>query len=139
MNDELYFPSSDPDWQRLPPSTLGWDANALTELQQWARDRHTDQLVALHRGRLVLDESWEIEPDAAGDVFAVQKALFALLLAIAEEKGMVHLDEPVSALAGTGWTQEPAEDERDLTVRHLLTMTTGLDPELRAQGTGRDR
>jgi CubicO group peptidase (beta-lactamase class C family) len=90
--------------------------------------------VILEGGRLAVNEAFGCKPDAAGDVFAVQKGLFALLLGLAREEGVLDVDDPLSKHLPAGWTRLPEADEARLTVRHVLTMTTGMDDALEPEG-----
>ncbi len=47
---------------------------------------------------------------------------------MAEQRGAIDLDVAVSDLLGRGWSAADATTESTVTVRHLLTMTSGLAP-----------
>ncbi|KEP75986.1 hydrolase [Microbacterium sp. SUBG005] len=57
-------------------------------------------------------------PDVREEIHSVAKAVAVLAAAIAVDEGLVSLDEPVSALLPTA---------ADVTLRHLLTMSSGID------------
>jgi CubicO group peptidase (beta-lactamase class C family) len=50
-----------------------------------------------------------------------------MLRGIAVGRGLIELDDAVSAHIGPGWTHADAHDEASITIRHLMTMTSGLD------------
>ena len=91
----------------------------------------TSQLVIARRGELVVDVVVDPQPV---DVYAVQKGLVSAMFGIAEERGLLLLDDAVSATLGAGWTQLPRVAEERLTIRRVLDMTTGMDDELRPLG-----
>ena len=97
----------------------------------FAAEAGTAQLVIADRGGVLVDESHEAEPV---DVYAVQKGLVSVLFGIAQERGLLRLDDPVSAYLGTGWTQLPRAAEARLHIGTVLDMTTGVDDELRPLG-----
>lgn len=94
-------------------------------------DAGTAQLVIVHRGEVAVDRT---VVDRPVDVYAVQKALVSVLFGIAEERGLLRLDDPVSDLLGTGWTHLSADAEASVTIRGVLDMTTGMDDGLRPLG-----
>ncbi len=80
---------------------------------------------------MVVDEVVEAAPV---DAYAVQKGLVSVMIGIAQDRGLLSLDDPVSDHLGTGWTHLPSAAEAELRIGTVLDMTTGLDDELRPQG-----
>jgi len=103
--DLYYPPADDRAWQGVDPRALGWNAGALDEMLAFARDHDTDQLVIVEDGRLAVNASFGCGPEAAGDVFAVQKAVFAVLLGIAAERRVLHVDDRLSDHLPAHWTR----------------------------------
>lgn len=62
----------------------------------------------------VAEHRWT--PDVREEIHSVAKAVSVLAAGVAADEGLVSLDEPI----------DPAR-ERDLTLRRLLTMTSGVD------------
>ena len=60
---------------------------------------------------------------------SVQKSLVSILIGIAQQKGLLNINNSVTSYIGK-WTQLEAEKENLITVRNLLTMTSGLDATL---------
>ena len=102
-------------------------------------------LQVTHRGETILatqvgyadiDHQKPITPDTIFRIFSMTKPITAVLFLMLYEKGLVHLNDPVSAyLPGFGrplvwqhengnWKTRPASQE--ITLRHLLTMTSGI-------------
>jgi len=73
--------------------------------------------------------------DAAGhvieDVASAQKSVSAILCGLAQERGLLKIGDSVHQHLGKGWSKATAEQEAAITIRHLLTMTSGLDEELK--------
>lgn len=121
-----YFPGD--TWE----TTSGWDEAKLDELAAYAASKSTKSLVVLLRGRILLERHFEgADASYARDVHSVQKSVLAVLAGIAVDKGMFGLDDTVTSILGAGWSNaaDPAA-EGAITVRHLLTMTSGLDDAL---------
>lgn len=110
----------------------------MREPVELARRHGTTSLLVVHRGEVVLEEA---SPPPAGldaevladgrtreDVASVQKSVTSLLVGLAVHQRLLHLDDAVSDHLGDGWTR--ATTERRITVRHLLTMTSGLDDSM---------
>lgn len=64
------------------------------------------------------------------DIASGQKSIVAVLVAIGDERGVLQLDDPVTAHLGVGWSQAAPDREAAVTIRHLLTMTSGLGDDL---------
>jgi len=64
----------------------------------------------------VAEHRWR--PDVREEIHSVAKAVAVLAAGIAADEGLISLDEPVSGLLPTA---------ADITLRHLLTMTSGID------------
>ena len=141
-----YFPTSDDTWQRVDPASVGWDAAALSAALDVAGSRSSSGVLILHRGRILAERYWQLEspssrysngvqgedPDgrAIEDVASAQKSVVAVLLGVAQERGVLHLDDPVSKHLGSGWSKALAEQEQAITIRHLMSMTSGLATDL---------
>lgn len=141
----LYFPPADGPWETVDPAKAGWDAERLDAALVVAGERQSTGVVILHRGRILAERHWTLAspsrghangshgPNAAGhaveDVASVQKSVVAVLVGLAQERGQLTLDDPVTDHVGR-WTQATEEQERAVTIRHLMAMTTGLTPAL---------
>ena len=106
-------------------------AASIERAVAFAREVGTAQLVIARGADLLADEAFSPEPT---DVYAVQKGLVSVMFGMAQDRGLLDLDDPVSDHLGAGWTHLEASDEGRLTVRAVLDMTTGLDAELRPLG-----
>ena len=64
------------------------------------------------------------------DVASVQKSVLSFLAAMARDRGKLNIDEAVTDYLGEGWTQASPEQESRILVRHLMSMTSGLNERL---------
>ena len=55
------------------------------------------------------------------------KTLTAFLVGIAQESGYFNISDKTSDFLGKGWPSMPETKENLITIKHQLTMTTGLD------------
>ncbi|MCF1716196.1 beta-lactamase family protein [Flavihumibacter sp. RY-1] len=128
--DTLYFPpvSGNFTWETTSLSSLGWKQNAVQSLKDFLAANNTKSFMILVNGRIVMEEyfnghnaSTEWEWNSAG------KTLVATATGLAAQDGLVNINNKASDYLGTGWTSMPLEKENLITVKHLLTMTSGND------------
>lgn len=139
--ERIYFPANDTTWERVEPARAGWDSHALDEALEFAGSRRSTAVVVLDRGRMVTERQWDpgrqkttasyaFEKTAQGetieDVASAQKSVTAVLFGIAQQRGLIRLDDPVVKYLGTGWSKASPDEERKITMRHLLSMSSGL-------------
>lgn len=55
------------------------------------------------------------------------KSVVGFVAGIAQQDGLININNKTSAYLGTGWTSLPLAKENLITVKNQLTMTTGLD------------
>ena len=146
---QLYFPPDLGPWERVEPASVGWDAAKLAEALDVAAARNSSGVVILLGGRILAEGYWEpaspsrayanyvLGEDGDGhaieDVASAQKSVAAIITGMAVERGLLGLDDPVTAHLGPGWSAASPEQERRITLRHLLTMTSGLATDLTFQ------
>lgn len=125
----IYFPpNSGTEWEKSSVKQLGWDSYAIRDLKIFLAQKNTKSFMILVNGRIVMEEyfnghtsSAEWEWNSSG------KTLIAAITGIAQQEGLLNINNKVSDYLGTGWTNMSLEKENLITVRHLLTMTSGID------------
>lgn len=125
----LYFPeNAGATWETTPINQMGWDTDAVQVLKTFLNEKHSKSFMILVNGRIVMEEyfnghsatdSWEW--NSAG------KTLISATVGNAQKDGFVTIDKKVSEYLGTEWTSMSFEKENLITVRNLLTMTSGND------------
>jgi CubicO group peptidase (beta-lactamase class C family) len=108
----------------------------IAALVDFAASHQTKALIIQVHGKVVAEHYWDGRKAAdVSDVFSVAKSVVSLLVGIAVTNGVISLDDYVSESIGNmRWTREAdASFEQTITVRHLLTMTSGLDDFMRAK------
>lgn len=125
----LYFPplTSD-DWETITVEDLNWNASAVDPLLSFLEENNTDAFIILQNGRIVLENYF-------GDFDATQnhswnsaaKTLTSMTVGIAQHEGYLSISEPSSNYLGEGWSSLTSEQEGNITIKHHLTMTTGMD------------
>lgn len=111
--------------QRGDPIAEGLDEAALAELLRLARDRNSDALVVLKNGRLVVEEYFGKEPGPI-ESMSVTKSIVSLAIGHLVDTGAIaSIDEPVATFFPE-WDQGK---KRDVTLRHVLEHTSGIQAE----------
>ncbi|HIG42468.1 MAG: serine hydrolase [bacterium] len=117
--------------EHIDPESVGWDSSGLALAVEFAESCQAAQLVVCHRQGILAQAVFDPDPV---DVYAVQKGLLYVLVAIAEEKYLLEISDPVNHHLDPEWTNLSPWDEASLTIETLLSMTTGMDDELNALG-----
>jgi len=93
-----------------------------------------DSLLVLYKGRLIYEHYGENEnEDSLFPVFSCTKTVVAALAGIAIKEGYIEsVDQKVSDFYPDAVIAPGQESKRDMTVRHLLTMTSGLPADMEA-------
>jgi len=125
----LYFPPlTGTEWQTSTAVSLGWNETMLNDLDTYLQTKNTKAFIILKNGKIVKEKYFGIfTADSIWYWASAGKTLTAFLAGLAQEDGILNINNKTSQHLGTGWTSEPLAKEDLITVRHQLTMTTGLD------------
>lgn len=129
FSQSIYFPpSTSNDWETIPPESLGWCTDKIDSLYNFLQEKNSKAFLLLKDGKIVLEKYFgTFTQDSIWYWASAGKTLTALLVGIAQEEGYLSIEDSTSKYLGTGWTSEPPEKERLITVRNQLTMTSGLN------------
>jgi CubicO group peptidase (beta-lactamase class C family) len=125
----IYFPPMGSNtWETITPNSLGWNMDNMKALKDFLSQTNSKSFMILVNGRIVMEayfnghtaeEPWEW--NSAG------KTLVSATTGIAQQNGLIDIDNKASDYLGTDWTNMDLEKENLITVRNLLTMTSGID------------
>ena len=136
----IYFPPlGSLEWQTTTPESLGWNTTNLPALYDYLQQQDTRAFLLLKDGKIVLEKYFgqNIQGSSAFNQnsfwywASAGKTLTGFMVGKAQQEGYININHKSSEYLGAGWTSEPSTKEDLITVRHQLTMTTGLD-----DGTG---
>ncbi|MBI1227310.1 MAG: serine hydrolase [Bacteroidetes bacterium] len=129
FSQNLYFPPlTGNTWETLSPDSLGWCDEKIQELYDLLETNNTKAFIVLKDGRIVLEKYFgTFTQDSVWYWASAGKSMTACLVGIAQQEGLLNIEDKTSDYLGTGWTSEPSEKEDLITVRNQLTMTSGLD------------
>lgn len=146
QESRLYVPTAD-TWETVSADSAEADARALEDVMAFAMKRKSSSVIILYGGRILAERHSEVQKPGlryrgmihgktqAGhvieDVASVQKSITSVLVGIAQQKKLLKLSDPVARHLGQGWSEAAVDQESAITLKHLITMTSGLDDSLR--------
>jgi CubicO group peptidase (beta-lactamase class C family) len=131
-----YFPpTTGSNWDTVSPSSLGWCTGKLDTIYKYLEAKHTKGFMVLKGGRIVLEKYFDgFTKDSIWYWASAGKTITSFLTGIAQQEGKLDISDKTSQYLGSGWTQVPQSKEDLITIRHQLTMSSGLDDGLPPTG-----
>lgn len=131
--ESIYFPPVDDSdtWEIATPQELGWNESALQPLLEYLEEKNSKGFIILHKGKIVVEHYMNGHDATAPWYWAsAGKTLTATVSGIAQDEGLIAIDNRVSDYLGAGWTSAPLDKEQMITCKNLLSMNSGLDDSL---------
>jgi CubicO group peptidase (beta-lactamase class C family) len=124
-----YFPPLTGDtWETKTAASLNWDETKLQEAFDFAATKSTYGLIVLQHGKIVKEQYWNSwTKDTKYYIASAGKSIVAFVAGIAQQEGTININNKTSTYLGNNWTSLPLAKENLITLKHQLTMTTGLD------------
>jgi CubicO group peptidase (beta-lactamase class C family) len=125
----LYFPpNTGNSWDTLSPASLGWCVNQVDTLYDYLQTNNTKAFILLKDGKIVLEKYFgAFTQDSLWYWASAGKSLTAFVTGIAQQENYFSISDTSADYLGQGWTAcTPAQEEK-ITIRHQLTMTSGLN------------
>ena len=125
----LYFPPlTGTTWQTVAPSSLGWCSDGLDSLRAYVGNTHAKSFIILKDGKIAVEWYYDtFTQDSVHYWASAGKTLTGLLVGVAQTEGILRISDTTSRFLGNGWTSLTPAQERLITLKHQLSMTTGLD------------
>lgn len=126
---DMYFPPlTGSDWQTISPESLNWNTSKIDDLYKFLAETNSKAFIMLKDGKIVLEKYFgSFTKDSLWYWASAGKTLTSALVGIAQEEGLLKINEKTSKYLGKGWTSCPVEKEDKISIWNQLTMTTGLD------------
>ncbi|MBA4058116.1 MAG: serine hydrolase, partial [Marivirga sp.] len=116
------------DWETKSPASFGWNESAVQSLKDYLIQKNSKSFMILVNGRIVMEEYFDGHTSTSSWPWnSAGKTLVATTTGIAQQEGLLNINDKASQYLGTGWTSEPIEKEDLITSKHLLTMTSGIN------------
>jgi CubicO group peptidase (beta-lactamase class C family) len=131
----------------VDPAKAGWTAGALDGLAAYVQSQKTTGFLIVQDRQVIYEHNWPLPADAGTfsanfthgtdargalqeDVASAQKSFVAILAGVAIDQELLDISKAVSDYIGTGWSKAAPEQEKSITVRNLLEMSSGLNERL---------
>ena len=123
--ETIYWPGD--EWEVSTPKAVGLDAKKLEATAKFVLSRNSTSFLVLRGGRIVLEKYGNGGGvNVKRRIASATKSMTAILVGMALDAGKFEgLDQPVAHFL-PGWKDTPKEK---ITLLHLLTMTSGLNPK----------
>ncbi len=124
----LYFPPASNDaWERLSRTDMGWCQDKVDSLVEFGRQTDTKALIILKDGRIAFEKYYgTFTKDSTWYWASAGKTVTAALVGIAQQDRQMDITKSSATYLGRGWSSCTPQQEDAITVRHHLTMTTGI-------------
>lgn len=126
---QLYFPPLTGNiWDTLAPAKLGYCISNIDSLYNYLSVSKSKSFILLKDGKIVLEKYFgTFKRDSLWYWASAGKTLTSLAVGIAQQNGLLKITDRTSKYLDTGWTSLPRNKEDLITIRHQITMTTGLN------------
>jgi CubicO group peptidase (beta-lactamase class C family) len=125
----LYFPPTTGNtWDTISPQTLGYCQPKIDSLYDFLETQNTKAFILLKDGKIVLEKYFGTHTQSSLWYWAsAGKTITSFMVGIAQQEGHLSISDTTSTYLGQGWTDCTSAQEEKITIRHQLTMTSGLD------------
>ena len=131
--EQMYFPPNDGNltWETKSIADLGWNQSAVQPLLAFLEEKNSKSFIVLVNGRIVMENYFNGHSATTPWYWAsAGKTLTTTVTGIAQDEGLLNINNKVSDYLGTGWTSAPLAKENLITCKNLLSMNSGLDDTL---------
>jgi len=127
-----YFPpTTGNNWETTDPASLGWCTDQIPNLYNYLESSNSKGFMVLKDGKIVLEKYFgNFTQDSSWYWASAGKSLTAFLIGQAQQQGLLNIEDRASKYLGEGWTSCTPEQEEKILIRHMLTMTTGIDDDV---------
>jgi len=125
----LYFPPTTGNtWDTISPTTLGYCQPKIDSLYAFLEAENTKAFILLKDGKIVLEKYFGSHTQTTPWQWAsAGKTITSFMVGIAQQEGHLSINDTTSTYLCQGWTACTPTQEEKITIRHQLTMTSGLD------------
>jgi len=114
-----------PEWSEADASAMGFDPVGLDEAARFAESIDSKCLLVVQDGHLVYERYWNgVTRETPNASWSVAKSFTSTLVGIALSRGEISSVEQPAADFLPSWV---GTDKEAITIRHLLSMTSGLE------------
>jgi CubicO group peptidase (beta-lactamase class C family) len=128
----LYFPpNSGNTWDTLSPTSLDYCQPKIDSLYAFLEVNNSKAFILLKDGKIVLEKYFGTHTASTPWQWAsAGKTITSFMTGIAQQEGYLSISDTTSTYLGQGWTVCTPQQEEKITIRHQLTMTSGLKDDV---------
>ena len=128
----LYFPPlTGSTWDTISPKTLGYCQTNIDRLYDFLEANNTRAFIILKNGKIVLEKYFGTHTQLTPWQWAsAGKTITSFMVGMAQQEGFLSLDDTTSTYLGKGWTDCTPKQEEKITIKHQLSMNSGLDDKV---------
>ena len=129
QNEGIYFPPLNSDtWETKSIAELNWNESQLQPLLDYLEEKNSKSFIILYNGKIVIEDYFNGHTNTSPWYWAsAGKTLTAAVTGIAQDEGLIDINNKVSDYLGTGWTSAALDKENLITCKNLLSMNSGLN------------
>ena len=127
--ETMYFPPlTGSTWETVSPLSLQWNIAGEQDLFNYLEDKGTKSFIILKKGRIVYEKYFNGQTASDNWLwFSAAKTLTATTIGVAQQEGLMDIHNKSSDYLGVGWTSMTTAQEDAITIKHQLSMSSGLD------------
>lgn len=132
-----YYPPNESDqWETMELDELGWCQENVDSLIQFLDEKNSKSFIILKEGKMVVEHYFDsFTKDSLWYWASCSKSLMAVLLGLAQEDGVLDIEDSATEYLGEGWTSCEMEDEQAISLRHLISMASGFNDSIEPAGS----
>jgi CubicO group peptidase (beta-lactamase class C family) len=130
--EAMYYPTiGSTNWDTKTIQSLNWNQSAVQPLLDFLALKNSKGFIVLVNGRIVIENYFNGHSQTTQWYWAsAGKTLTSTLTGIAQQEGLLNINNKVSTYLGNGWTSAPLAKENLITCKNLLSMNSGLNDAL---------
>jgi len=126
-SDHFHFPRSTPESQGIASSGI---LAFIEALETGRKNTHpldaVQSIMILRHGKVVAEGWWEpYNPEFPHMLFSLSKSFTSSAIGLAVAEGLLSVDDPVLKFFPDDAPENPSDNLKAMTVKHLLSMNTG--------------
>jgi CubicO group peptidase (beta-lactamase class C family) len=118
------------NWETSTPEEQGMDSKKLEDLKEHIKTKYSDMysMIVIRNGFLVEEEYFRYSTTTKRNIFSCTKSFTSTLIGLALQEGFIDcINDPVLDFFPEHDFTNVDERKQNMTLYHLLTMTTGLE------------
>lgn len=125
----IYFPPlTGNQWETVSTESLGWCADSVQKVVDYVGANNSKAFIVLVNGKIAVEEYYgTFTQDSLWYWASAGKSLTSFMVGIAQQEGLLNINDVSSQYLGNSWTNCSVEEEQNIRILNQLTMTSGLD------------